>query len=89
MGHISVLRAMFVWGIGCLLILGGFAGLASGTTTGATNGVVALIGGFLLITINKLVFKARKTQLEIDSAEAIKRLEKKVEELEKKPKESD
>lgn len=45
--------------------------------------LLVFIGGFALLAINKIVFKARKTQLEIDSAEVIKRLERKMEKLEK------
>ena len=83
MGHISVLRAMLVWGIGCLMILLGLVGLASGTDTAVTNGMLLFIGGFALIVINKVVFRARKVQLEVDADETIKRLEKRVEDLEK------
>lgn len=77
MGHISVLRAMFFWGVGVLMVLIGFAGIFAGE---ASTGLLFLLGGFGLLAINKIVFKARKVQLEIDSAEAIKRLERKVEE---------
>lgn len=80
MGHISVLRAMFFWGVGALLIILGFAGILSGAVT---TGMGLILGGFALMIINKIVFRARKTQLEIDSDEAVKRLEKKVERLEK------
>lgn len=79
MGHISVLRSMFVWGIGCLMILAGLAGIASGTETG----LLLFFGGFGLIIINKIVFRARKTQLEINADETITRLEKRIETLEK------
>ena len=65
---------MLVWGIGVLMILMGLAGMIAGSTS---TGVLLFIGGFVLLAINKIVFKVRKTQLEIDSAEAIKRLEKK------------
>ena len=82
MGHISVLRALFVWGIGCLMILLGLGGMGSRTETGVTNGMLLFIGGFALILINKVVFRARKTQLEIDADETIKRLEKRAEKLE-------
>ena len=80
MGHISVLRAMFFWGIGSFLIIMGFAGLLSGA---ASTGLLMMLLGFAIVIINKVVFRARKVQLEIDSDEAIKRLEKKVELLEK------
>ena len=74
MGHLSVLRAMFFWGIGALMVLMGLAGMIAGSVG---TGLLLFIGGFALMAINKIVFKVRKTQLEIDSAEAIKRLEKK------------
>ena len=70
---------MFVWGIGCLMILAGLAGIASGTETG----LLLFFGGFGLIIINKIVFRARKTQLEINADETITRLEKRIETLEK------
>ena len=73
MGHLSVLRAMFFWGIGALMVLLGLAGMIAGSVG---MGLLLFIGGFALLAINKLVFKVRKTQLEIDSDEAIKRLEK-------------
>ena len=73
MGHLSVLRAMFFWGIGVLMVLMGLAGMVAGSVS---TGFLLFIGGFVLMAINKIVFKVRKTQLEIDSAEAIKRLEK-------------
>lgn len=80
MGHISVLRALFFWGIGAFLVMIGFAGIISGA---ATTGMWLILGGFALVIINKVVFRAKKVQLEIDSDEAIKRLEKEVERLEK------
>ena len=79
MGHLSVLRAMFFWGIGALMVLLGLAGMIAGSVG---MGLLLFIGGFALLAINKLVFKVRKTQLEIDSDEAIKRLEKKKRESE-------
>ena len=79
MGHLSVLRAMAVWGIGALMVLLGLAGMIAGSVG---TGLLLFIGGFALLAINKLVFKVRKTQLEIDSDEAIKRLEKRKKELE-------
>ena len=82
MGHISVLRAIFFWGVGCLMILVGFAAMASGTEA-AANGLILVGGGFALIIVNKFVFRVRKTQLDIDAAESIKRLEKQVEDLKK------
>lgn len=85
MGHLSVLRAMFFWGIGVLLVLLGLAGMVAGS---AGTGLLLFIGGFALMAINKIVFKARRVQREIDANETIKPLERKVEYLERK-KESD
>lgn len=73
MGHLSVLRAMVVWAVGALMVLIGLASMVAGSVG---TGLLLFIGGFALLAINKLVFKVRKTQLEIDSDEAIKRLEK-------------
>lgn len=81
MGHLSVLRAMFFWGIGVLLVLAGLAGMVAGSVG---TGLLLFIGGFALMAINKIVFKARRIQREVDANETIKRLERKVEYLEKK-----
>lgn len=62
------------------MVLIGLAGMFAGEVS---TGLIFFIGGFSLLAINKIVFKARKVQLEIDSAEAIKRLETKVENLER------
>ena len=79
MGHISVLRAMFFWGVGALLVILGLAGMVAGQVT---TGLGLFIGGFALMITNKIVFRARKVQLEIDSDEAIKRRIEKAERLE-------
>ena len=76
MGHLSVLRAMIFWGLGALMVLFGLAGMVSGSVG---MGLLLFIAGFVLLAINKLVFKARRVQREIDANEAIKRLEKKKE----------
>lgn len=81
MGHLSVLRAMFFWGIGALMVIMGLAGMIVGSVG---TGLLLFIGGFVLMAINKIVFKARRVQREIDANETIKRLERKVEYLEKK-----
>lgn len=81
MGHLSVLRAMFFWGIGALMVIMGLAGMIVGSVG---TGLLLFIGGFALMAINKIVFKARRVQREIDANETIKRLERKVEYLEKK-----
>ena len=73
MGHLSVLRALAVWSIGALMVLLGLAGMIAGSVG---MGLLLFIGGFALLAINKLVFKARRVQREIDANEAIKRLEK-------------
>lgn len=64
---------MFFWGVGALMVLIGLAGMVSGTTNGMSFGLVMFIGGFALVGINKLVFKVRKVQREIDADEVIKR----------------
>ena len=79
MGHLSVLRAMIFWGLGALLVLIGLAGMIAGSVG---TGLLLFIGGFVLLAINKLVFKARRVQREIDANEAIKRLEKRKKESE-------
>lgn len=72
---------MFFRGIGVPLVLMGLAGMAAGSVS---TGLLLFIGGFALMAINKLVFKARRVQREIDANEAVKRLERRVEYLEKK-----
>ena len=76
MGHLSVLRAMLIWAVGALMVLLGLAGMVSGSVG---TGLLLFIGGFALLAINKLAFKARRVQREIDANEAIKRLEKREE----------
>ena len=79
MGHLSVLRAIVVWAVGALMVLIGLAGMIAGSVG---TGLLLFIGGFALLAINKLVFKARRVQREIDANEAIKRLEKRKKESE-------
>ena len=79
MGHLSVLRAMLIWTVGALMVLLGLAGMIAGSVG---TGLLLFIGGFALLAINKLVFKARRVQREIDANEAIKRLEKRKKESE-------
>jgi len=89
MGHISVLRAMAVWGIGTIMSIAGAAIIGwqmmqRSPSIWVLYGVFFFLAGLIVVIINQVVFKVRKTQLEIDSDEAIKRLESKVEKLEEK-----
>ena len=88
MGHISVLRAMAVWGIGTLMavvgaVITGWQLMQTRPSIYLIYGLVLFLSGMVVVVINQVVFKVRKTQLEIDSDEAIKRMEKKAERLEK------
>jgi len=88
MGHISVLRSMAIWAIGTILSIAGAAItgwqlMQTRSSIWFLYGVFLFLAGLVVVVLNQVAFKVRKTQLEIDSDEAIKRLEKKVERLEK------
>ena len=88
MGHISVLRAMIGWGIGTLIAIVGAVIIGqqlmqTRPSISFIYGLLLVLSGLAVVIINQVVFKVRKTQLEIDSDETIKRLEKKIERLER------
>jgi len=66
--HISVATAMFIWLIAVILILIGFVSLFAGSVAG----LGLIVFGFIIAGLNKLIFKVRTKQLEIDSREAIR-----------------
>lgn len=68
MGHISVFRAILVWGFSVFLIMGGIAYAVNDPEKGLTMAGL----GFLIMILNKMVFRVRKVQLEIDADEKIK-----------------
>lgn len=79
---------MLVWGIGTLIAIVGAVIIGQQLIQPRPSisfiyGLLLLLSGLAVVIINQVVFKVRKTQLEIDSDEAIKRLENKVERLEK------
>ena len=77
MGHISVYHRMLVWGIGTLMAIVGAVRIAPGIFGYPTDAgiieVLLFLGGLVIIIINEVVFGLRKTQLEIDRDETIKR----------------
>ena len=69
--HVSVWKSLLVWGLAFLMIIGGFAtvGLAM-TPDASTTGAGLVLGGVLLMVVNKLVFRVRTSQLKIDTMES-------------------
>lgn len=79
---------MLIWGIGTTMAIIGAVIIGQQLMQPSPSisfiyGLLLVLSGLAVVTINQVVFKVRKTQLEIDSDEVIKRLEKKVERLEK------
>jgi len=66
--HISVVKAVAIWIVAVVMILFGFVGMFSGLPTGFG----LLLCGFVLAGINKLVFRVRTKQLQIDTREGIR-----------------
>ena len=81
MGHLSVYRRILIWGIGTLIAIVGVVRIAPaffGYSTGVNIiDVLLFLGGWVIIIVNETIFWLRKTQLEIDRDETIKRLKKK------------
>ena len=72
--HISAGKAMLFWGISILLIIIGFFTAISYTNriSNFPTGFGIMIFGIILAVVNKLVFKTRTKQLEIDTREVIR-----------------
>jgi hypothetical protein len=69
--HVSVWKTYFVWGFAVLIMLAGLSTIGMlGPTSSASTGVGLVLGGAVLLILNKFVFRLRTTQLKIDTMEA-------------------
>ena len=69
LGHISVVRSMLVWLVSAVFILVGFVSLSGGS---GSTGLGLIVVGLVVGVLNKLVFRVRSKQVEIDAHEAVR-----------------